>query len=308
MHYFQLLVFFCFGALSAKLAAQIPEPCQATRQKCPINTVKFCHESVAFDEQNNIYLLRKDYATPYTGTCVSCYPSMSIEEKLNFVVGKRQGVDTSYYKSGCLQSIQSYQIGLQDGPTYIFYDSSNRVQYEIWYHNGQLHGPSIQFNAKALPDTLMYKHYNNGKLDGVQRTYFSNGKIRKISTYKDGLAEGAQITYNAAGLKESELSFKAGKKNGTWNYYFDSGKIARTENWKDGKKNGVFVSYDELGKVLSTEKYAADLPVGLHQTFYADGKLNYSCTYTNKGEKVEEFVVDEYGVKKQLFPKTNEQE
>ena len=150
--------------------------------------------------------------------------------------------------------------------------------------------------------------YNNGKLDGVQRTYFSNGKIRKISTYKDGLAEGAQITYNAAGLKESELSFKAGKKNGTWNYYFDSGKIARTEDWKDGKKNGVFVSYDELGKVLSTEKYAADLPVGLHQTFYADGKLNYSCTYTNKGEKVEEFVVDEYGVKKQLFPKTNEQE
>ena len=236
MHHFQLLVLFFFGALSAKLAAQIPEPCQATRQKCPINTVKFCHESVAFDEQNNIYLLRKDYATPYTGTCVSCYPSMSIEEKLNFVEGKRQGVDTSYYRSGCLQSIQSYQIGLQDGPTYIFYDSSNRVQYEIWYQQGQLHGPSIQFNAKALPDTLMYKHYSNGKLDGVQRTYFSNGKIRKISTYKDGLAEGAQITYNAAGLKEVNSASKQARKTAPGIIILTAARLRALKTGRTAKK------------------------------------------------------------------------
>ena len=132
--------------------------------------------------------------------------------------------------------------------------------------------------------------------------------MRKITTYKDGLADGPQIIYNANRQKESELYFKAGQKHGTWTYYFDSGKIARTETWKDGKKNGLFVSYNELGKTLSTEKYAAGLPIGLHQTFYADGKLNYSCSYSNKGEKLEEYVIDQYGVKKQLFPKTNEKE
>ena len=123
-----------------------------------------------------------------------------------------------------------------------------------------------------------------------------------MSNYLEGLAEGAQITYNANGQKESELYFKAGKKHSTWTYYFDSGKTARTETWKEGKKNGVFLSYNELGKILSTEKYAAGLPIGLHQTFYADGKLNYSCAYSNKGEKMEEYVIDQYGVKKQLFP------
>lgn len=301
-------ILFCLIGLVQNCWCQIPEPCMATRKTCPINTVKFCHECIAFDDANNIYLLRKDYATPYSGTCVSCYSNMIIEEKLNFLEGKRQGTDTSYYKSGCLQSIQSYQIGLENGPTYVFYDSTNRVQFEIWYQAGQLHGPSIQFSSGELADTLMYKHYKNGKLDGPQRTYFPNGKIRKISNYKEGLAEGAQITFNMRGQKESEIYFKAGKKTGTWNYYFDSGKTARTETWKDGKKNGVFISYDELGKVLSTEKYAADLPVGLHQTFYVDGKLNYSCTYTSKGEKVEEYVFDEYGVKKQLYPVVNEKE
>lgn len=291
--------------LSATIKAQVPEPCKSTRQVCPRGNVKYCHESVAFDEEHNLYLLRKDYATPYNGTCVSCFPSFTIEEKLNFVNGRRQGTDTSFYQSGCLQSIQSYQIGLQDGPTYVFYDSTNRVQYEIWYQAGQLNGPSIQFSRNARADTLMYKHYKSGKLDGPQRTYLPNGKLRKISNYREGLAEGAQITYNASAQKESELFFKAGKKHGTWTYYFDSGQTARTETWKDGKKNGVFVSYNELGKVLSSEKYAMDLPVGLHQTFYADGKLNYSCSYSNKGEKLEEYVIDQYGVKKQLFPQTN---
>ena len=291
--------------LSATIKAQVPEPCKSTRQVCPRGNVKYCHESVAFDEEHNLYLLRKDYATPYNGTCVSCFPSFTIEEKLNFVNGRRQGTDTSFYQSGCLQSIQSYQIGLQDGPTYVFYDSTNRVQYEIWYQAGQLNGPSIQFSRNVRADTLMYKHYKSGKLDGPQRTYLPNGKLRKISNYREGLAEGAQITYNASAQKESELFFKAGKKHGTWTYYFDSGQTARTETWKDGKKNGVFVSYNELGKVLSSEKYAMDLPIGLHQTFYADGKLNYSCSYSNKGEKLEEYVIDQYGVKKQLFPQTN---
>ena len=291
--------------LSATIKAQVPEPCKSTRQVCPRGNVKYCHESVAFDEEHNLYLLRKDYATPYNGTCVSCFPSFTIEEKLNFVNGRRQGTDTSFYQSGCLQSIQSYQIGLQDGPTYVFYDSTNRVQYEIWYQAGQLNGPSIQFSRNARADTLMYKHYKSGKLDGPQRTYLPNGKLRKISNYREGLAEGAQITYNASAQKESELFFKAGKKHGTWTYYFDSGQTARTETWKDGKKNGVFVSYNELGKVLSSEKYAMGLPIALHQTFYADGKLNYSCSYSNKGEKLEEYVIDQYGVKKQLFPQTN---
>jgi antitoxin component YwqK of YwqJK toxin-antitoxin module len=287
--------------------AQIPDACLQSRSVCPMNSIQFCHEAVAYDEEHNLYLLRKDFSTPYNGTCVSCYPSLIIEEKINFVNGRRQGIDTSYYRSGCIQSIQSYQIGLQDGPTYIYHDSTNRLQFEIWYQSGLLNGPSIQYNPQTA-DTLTYKQYKGGKLNGTQKNYFNNGQLRKISEYRDGLLEGGQITYNEIGLKESEIYFRAGKKHGKWIYYFDSGKIAREETWKDGKKNGDFVSYNELGKVLSAEKFTADMPIGLHQSFYADGKLNYSCSYTNKGQKIEEYVIDQYGIKKQLFPPINDKE
>ena len=90
--------------------------------------------------------------------------------------------------------------------------------------------------------------------------------------------------------------------------YYESGELESECFEINGKKNGEFKTFDERGQVLNSEQYLADIPVGKHESFYVDGKLNYSCTYSSKGEKIEEFVIDEYGVKKQLFPKTNEKE
>ena len=297
----------CFLSF-ASLYAQVPEPCKATRTACPAKNVNNCQDKVAFDEQRNIYLLRKDFATPYSGTCTSCYSNFLVEEKLYFENGKREGRDTSYYRTGCIQAIHEYHLGLQNGSTIIYYDSTQWKQFEIWYKNGALEGPSIQFVRNARQDTLTLKNYANGKLHGQQRTYYNNGKLRKVSHYNNGLLDGQMYTLTEKGTKESLLNYKNGKKNGVWTYYFDSGKTARIENWKDGKKNGDFKTFDERGQVLNSEQYLADIPVGKHESFYVDGKLNYSCTYSSKGEKIEEFVIDEYGVKKQLFPKTIEKE
>lgn len=301
------LFIFGFCLLTHWLSAQVPD-CTPTRKACPTKNVIYCHDKVAYDEDRNLYLLRKDFATPYTGSCTSCYSNFLVEEQLSFEDGKREGKDTSYYKTGCIQAIQTYHLGLQNGATLIYYDSTRLKQFEIWYKNGQLDGPSIQFKRNERQDTLMLKNYANGKLHGQQRTYFASGKVRKISTYSNGLLDGAMITLSENGGKESELNYKNGKKNGTWKYYYASGKMARTESWKDGKKDGEFKTIDERGQILNREQYLADVPVGKHESYYTDGKLNYSCTYTSKGVKVEEFVIDEYGVKKQLFPKTPDKE
>ncbi len=285
------------------LFAQDSSPCDQSRKICPNQNVKYCHEFLAYDELTNLYLLRKDYSTPYTGSCVSCYPSFIIEEKLNFKDGKRDGTDTSYYKTGCIQSIQTYSLGLEQGPTRIYYDSLNIIHFEIGYQEGKYHGASIRFSTNG--DTLMFKHYKNGIFDGPQRFYFPDGKLRKTCFYQNGLLEGAETTFGHNGQMECLLEFKKGKKHGAWSYYFESGKLARRENYKDGKKNGAFITYNELGQIMQTESFNMDMPIDLHQTFYNDGKLKYSCRYSNKGAKVEEYFIDEYGVKKQLFPEKN---
>jgi antitoxin component YwqK of YwqJK toxin-antitoxin module len=180
-------------------------------------------------------LLRKDYATPYNGTCVSCFPSFTIEEKLNFVNGRRQGTDTSFYQSGCLQSIQSYQIGLQDGPTYVFYDSTNRVQFEIWYLAGQLHGPSIQYSRNATSDTLTYKNYKNGKLDGEYVELFMDGKKKIYSFYVDGNLQGISMEYFRNGNKSSMTRYKNGVKHGYATGYDENGKEVKTIYYYKGR-------------------------------------------------------------------------
>jgi len=237
MTWFKNPFLICFLSF-ASLYAQVPEPCKATRTACPAKNVNNCQDKVAFDEQRNIYLLRKDFATPYSGTCTSCYSNFLVEEKLYFENGKREGRDTSYYRTGCIQAIQEYHLGLQNGSTIIYYDSTQWKQFEIWYKNGALDGPSIQFVRNEQQDTLTLKNYANGKLNGQQRTYYNNGKLRKVSHYNNGLLDGQMYTLTEKGTKESLLNYKNGKKNGVWTYYFDSGKTARIENWKDGKKNG----------------------------------------------------------------------
>ena len=37
--------------------------------------------------------------------------------------------------------------------------------------------------------------------------------------------------------------------------------------------------------------------------FYSDGKMKYQAIYSNKSEKLEEFSIDQFGVKTELFKK-----
>jgi hypothetical protein len=37
--------------------------------------------------------------------------------------------------------------------------------------------------------------------------------------------------------------------------------------------------------------------------YYPDGKLKYQASYSSKGEKLEEFSIDQFGVKTELFKK-----
>ncbi|MEN9700159.1 MAG: hypothetical protein RLZZ301_1357 [Bacteroidota bacterium] len=295
------LLFFSINSLLAR--AQEAEPCYKHKPPCPSRSVQNCHDRVAFDEEKNQYVFRKDYATPYSGTCASCFPNGALEEKLNIVEGKREGVDTSYYYSGCPQSIQSYVLGLQDGPTRVFYDSSALTQFEIWYRAGKFDGPSIHFSNNPSHDTLEVKRYSAGKLNGQQLSYGASKHIQRAVSYKNGLLDGPYLTFSENGAKEMQLAYKAGKKHGTWTYYYESGKIAHKETWDNGLKNGDFITYDENGTILEKESYSQDLPVGIHQHYYDDGKLKYQASYTPKGEKIEVFFIDEYGVKKELYKK-----
>jgi antitoxin component YwqK of YwqJK toxin-antitoxin module len=218
------------------------------------------------------------------------------------VDGYRDGTDTSYFKNGCRQSIQSFKLGKLNGKSTVFYESGKKER-EISHVNNMIQGEFILFENNEKNDTIEYHTYKNNLMDGPQKYYYENSKLGKHVYYKAGLLDGPHTTYTDSGKVEMKLHYKQGKKDGKWIYYYESGKEAHVENWSNGLKNGEFKTMDEKGMILEQYFFKNDVPEGKHVEYYPDGKLKYQATYTSKGEKLEEFSIDQFGVKKELFKK-----
>lgn len=277
-------------------------PCGNVIKSCDFRNQKNCYNLLSYDDQRNLYLLKKDFATPYNGTCTTCHKNGNLEESLTIINGYRDGIDTSYYSNGCRQSIQSFKMGKLNGKSIVYYESGKKER-EINHVNNLLQGTYILFEDNERNDTIELHTYKNNLMDGVQKYYYQESKLGKMVFYKAGLQDGPHITYTDSGKVEMHLSYKQGKKDGKWTYYYESGKEAHIENWSNGLKNGEFKTVDEKGMLLQQAFYQNNQPIGKHVEYYPDGKLKYQATYTNKSEKLEEFSIDQFGVKTELFKK-----
>ena len=295
------LIIICFF-LAARLYSQELSPCGNKIHRCDFSNIKNCYNLLSFDDQRNMYVMKRDFATPYTGACVTCHQNGNLEESLNIVNGYRNGIDTSYFSNGCRQSIQSFSMGKLNGKSTVYFESG-RKEREINHVNNLLQGTYILFDDNEANDTIELHTYKNNLMDGIQKFYYLDSKLGKMVYYKAGLQDGPHITYTDSGKVEMRLTYKQGKKDGKWTYNYESGKEAHVENWSNGLKNGEFKTVDEKGMILQQSFFKNNIPDGKHVEYYPDGKLKYQALYSNKGEKLEEFSIDQFGVKTELFKK-----
>ena len=81
-----------------------------------------CNQRLEYDEGSNIVYLKNDDMVnaaggnkPFTGLCETCHMNGAIERRVNFVNGKEDGIDTTYYKTGCPQVVRSHIQGVESG-------------------------------------------------------------------------------------------------------------------------------------------------------------------------------------------------
>jgi antitoxin component YwqK of YwqJK toxin-antitoxin module len=193
-------------------------------------------------------------------------------------------------------------MGKLNGKSIVYFESG-RKEREINHINNQLQGIYILFDDNEQNDTIELHTYKNNLMDGVQKYYYQGSKLGKMVYYKAGLQDGPHITYTDSAKVEMRLSYKQGKKDGKWTYYYESGKEAHVENWSNGLKNGEFKTVDEKGMILQQSYFKNNLPDGKHVEYYPDGKLKYQAVFSSKGVKLEEFSIDQFGVKTELYKK-----
>ena len=147
---------------------------------------------------------------------------------MNFNDGKDSVQVTYYTQQGKPISEGKMLDKKREGKWIYFHQESDSIMMTERYKNDKLNGLQETFftNGKLAEKT----EYSNGEKNGESLIFADNGEITKKLTYKNGKLHGPAIYYNLNGEKIMEGHYQEGSKSGHWKYFKD-GKLEREEDY-----------------------------------------------------------------------------
>ena len=180
----------------------------------------------------------------------------------NFNNGVPIGTFTYYYNNGKVKSTTTFVEGTHKVHTIINDINGNKasegnfidqIKDSIWnyysengtliktesYKNGKKHGSWKTYSAQTgvMLDECIY---DNDKLNGARRTYFTNGKISTRTDYINGEMNGSVESYFPNGKIYYRGTYLNGLQSGTWDYFDEKGRQRKSEEYKHG---GVYHTF-----------------------------------------------------------------
>ena len=165
---------------------------------------------------------------------------------------------------------------------------------------------------KCYLDNSLYSatSYKEGKKDGLEETYFQNGKVKNKKYFSQGKLNGYEENYligpkldkegenvldsNGNLLQEYYLSFKGyyqgGLKEGDHTFYYSNRILKKAESYKKGILNGEFKVFSPNGNLKEKIIYSKGVYDGTFEQYKTNGspivKLNYKKGKKNGLEEV----------------------
>lgn len=266
-----------------------------------------CNEELEYDEgSNTVFKKAKDnvmiqgVGKPFSGTCETCHMNGLLQRRVTFLNGKEDGIDTTFYQTGCPQVVRSFIKGVESGKWEYYYDSTMQLAWEMNYYLGEKQGPQVYMKPNG--DTTKVETYQQGLLHGPKITYYEDSKVKKEVNYVGGFLDGKSTFYSPEGIVLDEVNYKHGKKDGNAKYYYEDGVLLRTENWQVGVKNGEFKTFYYQGHLQTLESYTNGKRDGKFQEYYYDQTPKRIAVYKND-ELMEDHHYDEDGSETYSFGK-----
>jgi len=155
----------------------------------------------------------------------------AVEINKNYVDGVLHGEEKSYYQSGKLRSVGSFNRGILDGIVTGYYEDGT-IQVRAIYDNGVKQGRVIHYYPNGTKQVESF--YTDDKFDGIRTTWYENGKPMEVTPYSKGLLHGTGRTYYETGGVFEEAKFKYGTPK-VITIYNEDGSIAEQKGWIDNK-------------------------------------------------------------------------
>ncbi|WP_109098334.1 toxin-antitoxin system YwqK family antitoxin [Aquimarina sp. AU58] len=234
-----------------------------------------------------------------------------IEEEVNYLNGKRHGVNIKYYKGKKNEQYQyeygqkhgsytiysteigniieegTYKNDIQEGICITYYSDTKTIESKVHYRKGEMHGTYTRYDKNE--NIILERHYIEGKREGEYTLTlcpendiyehfgtYENGTYEK-GMYVDGKKEGIITTYYTTGEKKEECTYHNGEQEGQCTGYSITGEIVYSYYTKNG--------WTEEGTNQCFETYKARKLVKEEKFYVGSTQLAYSILYLPNGEE-----------------------
>lgn len=155
-------------------------------------------------------------------------------------------------------------------------DTSLKLQNGIYYYGGKSYSGFIKDVYET--DTLKsIGSYFQGKLHGLTKTFFTNGKLETKRNYRNGIGYGQHLGYWKNGNKKFDFMYFNDKREGLQKQWYESGSPYCELSFTDDQENGMQKAWRENGKPYINYEVKDGVRYGLQKS---------ALCYTLKDEKL----------------------
>jgi antitoxin component YwqK of YwqJK toxin-antitoxin module len=125
---------------------------------------------------------------------------------------------------------------------------------KLYVKNRVLYYDTMLFTGKVTQlynsgDTQSVTEYKNGKQNGVQISYYENGRVNEARYYIDGRKEGEHQAWWENGSQKFVYHFKNDVFDGSVKMWNESGMLFNDFNYVNGHEDGLQKSWFENGSL-----------------------------------------------------------
>lgn len=239
----------------------------------PIKNSEYNGEYKFYDPEGNVRVTGQYNNNLRVGNWKRFYRKNHIKSESNYVLGSGQGPSSYYYFNGKKSSTCVLYEGNRQGPC-VYFDQLGNPQLVKFYdvEDGVTSFVDIKSN-----DTIEVVKKGDYEL----KSYFPNGKLAVLQTYKDGQFHGPNVYYNQDGSLSEKTENRHGQTHGIWNEYYSDGKLWTETPYQFDMTHGDKKEYYENGKLYRLTSFWYDVQNGYDIIYNEDGSEKSKIYYWN---------------------------
>lgn len=187
------------------------------------------------------------------------HPNGKTLYEAEFVEGLPVGEMIRYYKSGPIQARMMFDASGERSYTRMFYPN-RKLAAEGWFVKQQKDSVWTYYSSSD-GSVRIREPYKNGKLQGMVRFYYTNGKVSQEIEWENHKKQGLWKQYYPSGSLRLSAHYRNDQLYDSYLVYYANGKPEVRGEFLDSQSHGIWSYFDESGEELISLEFLNGIPV-----------------------------------------------